>query len=126
MNMFASPAPPSPDYARAAQVEAALAEPHRLSLLMLLSVRPACVCELVDLLPLSQPAVSQHLRRLREAGLLQEQKQGRFVVYALSDELPPHVQLLLASLPEPEGARRLHSTTLVAACELAPDGRTAP
>lgn len=124
--MSASAAAPSPDYARAAQLAAALAEPNRLSLLMLLSVRPACVCELVDLLPLSQPAVSQHLRRLREAGLVQEQKQGRWVVYALSDDLPPHVQLLLGTLPEPGGARHLHSTTLVAACDLTPDGRTAP
>lgn len=125
MNISASPLPPSPHYARAAQVAAALAEPHRLSLLMLLRVRPACVCELVDLLPLSQPAVSQHLRRLREAGLVQEQKQGRWVVYALTPDLPEHVRMLLASLPEPEGATHLNATTLVAACDIPADGRAA-
>ncbi|MCL6564730.1 MAG: metalloregulator ArsR/SmtB family transcription factor, partial [Firmicutes bacterium] len=46
----------------------ALADPVRLHILSLLRVREACVCELVSLLPLSQPAISQHLRKLRQTG----------------------------------------------------------
>ncbi|PSR20470.1 MAG: hypothetical protein C7B45_14725 [Sulfobacillus acidophilus] len=46
-----------------------LGDATRLRILGLLGVRDACVCELVELLPVSQPAVSQHLRRLRQAAL---------------------------------------------------------
>ncbi len=52
-------------YENAAEVYQTLGEPTRLSILALLRLREACVCELVTRLPISQPAVSQHLRKLR-------------------------------------------------------------
>jgi DNA-binding transcriptional ArsR family regulator len=62
---------------------AALAEPHRRTLLALLLERPRAVGELVERLGLSQPGTSKHLRVLREAGLVRVQKQAQRRVYAL-------------------------------------------
>ena len=110
-----SSAAPDP-FQQAADVQAALGDAHRLHLLMLLRARPACVCELVELTPLSQPAVSQHLKRLRSAALVQEQRRGRWMIYALSAALPPYVAALLESLPEPPGTRELRRRPLAASC----------
>ena len=62
---------------------AALAEPHRRAMLMLLLERPRPVGELVERLGLSQPGTSKHLRVLREAGLVRVNKEAQRRVYAL-------------------------------------------
>ena len=56
---------------RAARVAKALAHPARVAILKLLSKRNACVCgEIVDGLPLAQATVSQHLKELKDAGII--------------------------------------------------------
>ncbi len=60
-----------------------LGDPTRLRIVKLLSAEEYCVCELVHLLGLSQPAVSQHLAKLRAAGLVSERRAGQWVVYRL-------------------------------------------
>ena len=60
---------------------AALADPHRRAMLGLLRERPRAVGELVDLLELSQPSTSKHLRVLREAGLVRARPQAQRRVY---------------------------------------------
>jgi len=60
-----------------------LAEPRRRRILDLLRERPRSVGELVTLLGLSQPGVSQHLRVLREAGLVQTERQAQRRWYRL-------------------------------------------
>lgn len=55
---------------------AALANPTRRALLERLRDGPLTVGELASALPVSQPAVSQHLRRLREAGLVEVRRAG--------------------------------------------------
>jgi DNA-binding transcriptional ArsR family regulator len=62
---------------------AALADPHRRSVLGLLRERPHAVGELVTALRLSQPATSKHLRVLREAGLVRVLPQAQRRIYAL-------------------------------------------
>ncbi|KWX06850.1 hypothetical protein TR75_04725 [Hydrogenibacillus schlegelii] len=69
-------------------------------MLALLQVRPLCVCELVSLLGISQSAVSQHMRRLREAGLVAGERRGQWVVYRLNDALPASAICLLKDLPD--------------------------
>ena len=59
----------------------ALAEPNRLRLLRLLSRREVCVTAAARMLGLSQPLVSQHLRVLRQAGLIEGERRGRRVHY---------------------------------------------
>jgi ArsR family transcriptional regulator, arsenate/arsenite/antimonite-responsive transcriptional repressor len=61
---------PSDDERLAEQLKA-LAHPARLAILEVLAARGTCVCgEIVEVLPLAQATVSQHLKVLKEAGLL--------------------------------------------------------
>jgi len=62
---------------------AALADPHRRTVLELLRERPRPVGELVERLRLTQPGTSKHLRVLREAGLVSVRQEGQRRVYAL-------------------------------------------
>lgn len=64
----------------------ALGEPTRLKILKLLSVRPMYVCELESVLQMSQPRISQHLRTMKEAGLVAEKKEAQRVFYSLQIE----------------------------------------
>jgi DNA-binding transcriptional ArsR family regulator len=63
-----------------------LAEPNRRRILDLLAPSERAVGELVGALELSQPAVSKHLRVLREAGLVQVRTQGQRRLYRVSPE----------------------------------------
>mgnify|MGYP005837038863 CR=1 FL=1 len=71
---------------RAADFLRALANPHRLMLLKLLSERNRTVMDLCGELKLRQSLVSQHLARLRLDGLVKAERQGHFVMYSLNDE----------------------------------------
>ena len=63
-----------------------LAEPSRRRILDLLAERERPVGELVDLLALRQPAVSKHLKVLREAGLVQSRTDAQRRIYRISPE----------------------------------------
>src|SRR5579872_1212648 len=63
-----------------------LADPTRLSILMLLAQRPASVTEIARHFKLSQPTVSGHVQLLREAGLLDERPAGRSAVLSASED----------------------------------------
>ncbi|TDV41398.1 ArsR/SmtB family transcription factor [Actinophytocola oryzae] len=63
-----------------------LAEPHRRRILELLRVREHAAGELVDLLGIAQPTVSQHLKLLREHGLVVVRQDAQRRVYRLSPE----------------------------------------
>ena len=77
----------------------ALGDPTRLHILRLLSIRDACVCELVELLPISQSAVSQHLRKLKYAGFVRDYRQKSWIFYALRQDIPPMLRDILEELP---------------------------
>jgi DNA-binding transcriptional ArsR family regulator len=66
-----------------ASVIQALSDPTRRALLERLRDGPRCVSELAASAPVSRPAVSQHLRVLREAGLVRCARRGRRQLYAL-------------------------------------------
>lgn len=61
-----------------------LADPVRAAIVDVLSRGPACVCHLVEDLDLKQPNVSNHVRVLRQAGLIQGENRGRFTFYHLN------------------------------------------
>jgi DNA-binding transcriptional ArsR family regulator len=63
-----------------------LAHPIRRAILELLSHRPRPVGELAETFDVSLPAISRHLRLLRESGLVRETVQGRYRVYHLQPE----------------------------------------
>jgi ArsR family transcriptional regulator, zinc-responsive transcriptional repressor len=75
----------------AAELFKALANPLRLAVVDELRTGPKCVHELVDALGASQPLVSQHLRVLRSAHLIQGRRRGRETAYSLADEHVVHI-----------------------------------
>ena len=82
---------------------AALGDPARLRLLSLIATAPAgevCVCDLVEPIGKSQPTVSHHLKKLREAGLLESERRGTWVYYRVS----PGVLAMMAQLLAPADA----------------------
>ncbi len=62
---------------------AVLADPTRLRLVRLLRREELCVCELVDALRIPQYRVSRHLARLRDVGLVQARRNGRWMYYSV-------------------------------------------
>lgn len=64
----------------------AVSDPTRREILELLAERPRSVREIAELFPMSRPAISKHLRLLREAGLAVERKEGRRRFYSLQAE----------------------------------------
>ena len=64
----------------------ALGDPNRRAIVELLGARARSVQELADELPISRPAVSRHLRLLKQAGLVVEEPRGTRRIYQLHDE----------------------------------------
>ena len=60
-----------------------LGDGNRLRILKILSQRESCVCELIDQVELTQPLVSYHLRRLRDAGLVRTRRKAQWVYYSI-------------------------------------------
>lgn len=60
-----------------------LGDKTRLTIFSLLKIRELCVCEITTLLDVSQPAISQHLRKLKLLNLVNERKKGQWVYYSL-------------------------------------------
>ena len=63
----------------------ALADPHRVRVVNLLAVsgESVCVCDLTDMLGVSQPTVSFHMKKLFDAGLLEREQRGVWAYYSL-------------------------------------------
>ncbi|MDD4171832.1 MAG: metalloregulator ArsR/SmtB family transcription factor [Syntrophomonas sp.] len=65
----------------------ALGEPSRLKIIKLLADKELCVCDLEVILQYSQPRISQHLKVLKQAGLVKERKEGQRSICSLDREL---------------------------------------
>ena len=61
-----------------------LSDGNRLRILKILSQRESCVCELIEQIGLTQPLVSYHLRRLRDAGLVRTRRKAQWVYYSIN------------------------------------------
>jgi ArsR family transcriptional regulator len=66
----------------------ALADPHRVRVVNLLAVsgEPVCVCDLTEMLGVSQPTVSFHMKKLVDAGLLEREQRGVWAYYSLRED----------------------------------------
>src|SRR3989442_7673963 len=73
-----------PDTARTRRWFHALSDETRLEVVCLLSHGERCVCELQDVLDAAQSRLSFHLRVLKDAGLVTDRRDGRWVYYALN------------------------------------------
>jgi ArsR family transcriptional regulator len=82
------------------EVLKALADPTRLQMIGILknSSEPVCICDFTAAFDLSQPTISHHMAKLREAGLVDVSKSGIWAYYRLSDHLESRTRALLGAL----------------------------
>jgi len=102
------------------QIMKLLGDLTRLTIVKLLQHKECCVCELVEIFDMSQPAISQHLRKLKDAGILKEERRGQWVYYALN----PHsnhfamIEQILTFVPAQEHEfEELKKKGIVLACD---------
>lgn len=76
----------------------AVADANRLKILACLKEEEVCVCDFVEKLGISQPAVSQHLKKLKEAGIIAERKVGTWKHYHLTEQQTPIMQTVIEQL----------------------------
>ncbi|MBF0097195.1 MAG: metalloregulator ArsR/SmtB family transcription factor [Magnetococcales bacterium] len=80
-------------------VVSALADETRLRCLMLLvHAEELCVCELEQALHESQPKISRHLARLRQANMVQDRRAGQWIYYRLHEQMPVWVKKMLLAI----------------------------
>jgi DNA-binding transcriptional ArsR family regulator len=73
---------------RTARLAKALGHPARIAILEVLLKRSTCICgDLVDELPLSQSTISQHLRELKEVGIIKGEIEGTTVCYCIDEKV---------------------------------------
>jgi ArsR family transcriptional regulator len=89
------------DTGRAARLFHALSDETRLSILERLRRGERCVCELTDALDAAQSRLSFHLRVLKEAGLVTDRREGRWMYYTLNPEKLADVADLAQTLATP-------------------------
>ncbi len=65
----------------------ALSSPLRFQMVLLMAKRPFCVCELENLFDVTQPAISQNIRILKDAGLLNEKREKQWIFYSTNKEI---------------------------------------
>ncbi len=84
-----------------AAIAKALGHPARIAILQYLARQKSCVCgEIVDELPLSQSTVSQHLKELKNVGLVRGSVEGPSVCYCIDEKNWNKVKTALADLFE--------------------------
>lgn len=74
----------------------ALSDPTRLRIVLLLRQRELCVCELMFVLKMEQSRVSHHMRVLRDAGIVEDVRNGRWIIYRVPEEAQSLLEGLLA------------------------------
>ena len=84
----------------------ALGHPVRLGIALELAKHPGtCACDFADVFHVSQPTVSEHLRVLREAGLVTTKRRGTQICYSLDPSAVRLIRSLLGSLEPAKGRR---------------------
>ena len=90
------------DVQRASQLLKLLGDPTRLTMMKLLKSHECCVCEFVEIFNMSQPAISQHLRKLKDIKLVKEERRGQWIFFSINEQHEdyPFVSNILKQLPE--------------------------
>jgi ArsR family transcriptional regulator, arsenate/arsenite/antimonite-responsive transcriptional repressor len=71
---------------RAANLLKLLGDKTRLTIVAILKQRECCVCEFLEVFDTSQPSISQHLRKLKDAGLVKEERRGQWIYYSINQQ----------------------------------------
>jgi ArsR family transcriptional regulator len=76
----------------------ALSDPSRVRIIKMLENKPLCVCEMTSILNLATSTVSKHLYLLREADLIIDEKEGKWVNYRLNPAGQENIRKILSLL----------------------------
>ena len=78
----------------------ALADPTRIQMVLALreAKDPACICDFTATFGLTQPTVSHHMKKLRDAGLVEASRKGIWTYYRLRPHLPERVRRIVEAL----------------------------
>src|SRR5215211_758205 len=87
-----------PDTVRAARLFHALSDGTRLSILQRLRFGEQCVCNLTDALDAAQSRLSFHLKVLKDAGLVTDRRDGRWVYYTLNPDALAEIASIAGAL----------------------------
>lgn len=89
------------DIDRAAVILKLLGDKTRLTMMKILQNHDCCVCEFVEIFNASQPSISQHIRKLRDVGLVEEERRGQWIFYSINknNEYYPFIGKILDQLP---------------------------
>ncbi|MBX3044415.1 MAG: winged helix-turn-helix transcriptional regulator [Candidatus Kapabacteria bacterium] len=68
------------------KIAKALSDKNRIRILKMLEVKPLCVCEITEVLGIATSTASSHLSFLKDAGLIVDKKDGKWINYLLNDE----------------------------------------
>ncbi|WP_098742844.1 metalloregulator ArsR/SmtB family transcription factor [Paenibacillus sp. EZ-K15] len=94
-----------------------LGDKTRLTMLTLLKEREWCVCEFVEIFDMSQPAISQHLRKLKSQGIVNEARRGQWVYYSLHVKDKPYLQAVLNEMPSSQEVLSSLNKKINCSCE---------
>ncbi len=84
---------------RVARIAKVLGHPARIAILEYLIKQQVCICgDLVDVLPLAQATVSQHLKELKAAGLIKGEVEGTSVCYCINEPVWEEARDILLNL----------------------------
>lgn len=78
------------------EITKAISDPNRVRALMALRGQELCVCRIIELLQLAPSTVSKHLTILKQAGLIESRKEGRWMHYSLPSDKSSNVWKTLA------------------------------
>jgi len=81
----------------ALRIFSALSDPTRLRVVLLLLKRDLCVCELEFVLKMSQSRISHQLRILRDAGLVEDKREGQWMIYGISARTKKSLRIMLGA-----------------------------
>lgn len=79
---------------KAIRIFRALSDPTRLRIILLLLEKNLCVCELLFILDMEQSRISHQLRILRDAELVEDIRDGKWIVYSIPNEVREKLQFL--------------------------------
>jgi ArsR family transcriptional regulator, arsenate/arsenite/antimonite-responsive transcriptional repressor len=88
------------DTEQAANILKLFGDKTRLTMMRILLEQDCCVCEFVEMFQMTQPSISQHLRKLKDVGLVKENRRGQWIFYSINrkHENYPFVKSLLELL----------------------------
>ena len=94
----------------------ALGDETRLEIVRMLIGKERCVCAFLNAFPMTQPAISNHLRVLREAGVVTDSRDGRWIFYRLNPNAFVAISFLCQSVLNASVPIRIDPMTEEGAC----------